>query len=264
MRARRERRNDVPLNLSGQSLLVGNVFCGHCYNRLVLSTSGRKRIRKDGTIYRDTRSRYSCHYRARHPDRCNGQAGYGVKKLDGIIEQAIRDQLNSICALSQREFEARYHSGAIIQAQKRFIKVNTELAAKKRELEDYQDEVIRVIRGESKLSQQMLNDLITKAQSEMAELREIMDDAKQEWDHCRTNTISGTKEFTRLHAWTDTFGSASFDEKKMIISQLVKSAYVCSDYSIRLEFNISLDNFRYMSISGESGGIENTQVVSRE
>lgn len=38
---------ETPLNLKGQSLLVGNIFCGHCKNRLTLTTGGRNRVRKD-------------------------------------------------------------------------------------------------------------------------------------------------------------------------------------------------------------------------
>ena len=53
---------ETPLNLKGQSLLVGNIFCGHCRNRLTLTTGGRNRLRKDGSIYHDVRARYQCHY----------------------------------------------------------------------------------------------------------------------------------------------------------------------------------------------------------
>ena len=34
MKARTQPRHDVPLNLAGRSLLVGNIYCGHCKNRL--------------------------------------------------------------------------------------------------------------------------------------------------------------------------------------------------------------------------------------
>ena len=49
MEKRTTHHADTPLNLRGSSLLVGNIFCGHCKNRLTLTTSGKKYIRKDGT-----------------------------------------------------------------------------------------------------------------------------------------------------------------------------------------------------------------------
>jgi DNA invertase Pin-like site-specific DNA recombinase len=36
----------IPLNTKGNSLLSGNVFCGHCNGRLTLTTNGKKYVRK--------------------------------------------------------------------------------------------------------------------------------------------------------------------------------------------------------------------------
>ena len=35
----------MPLNTTGQSLLSGNVFCGHCGGRLTLTTRGQTLMR---------------------------------------------------------------------------------------------------------------------------------------------------------------------------------------------------------------------------
>ena len=32
----------LPLNTTGQSLLSGNIFCGHCGGRLTLTTNGKQ------------------------------------------------------------------------------------------------------------------------------------------------------------------------------------------------------------------------------
>lgn len=89
MEKRTTYHSDVPLSTRGQSLLVGNIFCGHCGGQLTLTTSGRKRVRKDGTLNRETRAHYQCHYNVRHPGECDGQSGYGVAKLDGIVNQIV-------------------------------------------------------------------------------------------------------------------------------------------------------------------------------
>ena len=88
MAKRVTRHSDVPLNTKGRSLLVGNIYCGHCGGRLTLTTSGRKRVRKDGTVIRKTRARYQCHYNIRHPGECDGQSGYGVEKLDKLVDHS--------------------------------------------------------------------------------------------------------------------------------------------------------------------------------
>ena len=96
MEKRTTHHADTPLNQRGSSLLVGNIFCGHCKNRLTLTTSGKKYIRKDGTVRNQVKSRYQCHFKARHPDLCDGQSGYGVIKLDEIVDALVHYQLSRI------------------------------------------------------------------------------------------------------------------------------------------------------------------------
>ena len=47
--ARKVHQREVPLTSRGQSLLLGNVYCGCCGARLMLTTSGHRYRRKDGT-----------------------------------------------------------------------------------------------------------------------------------------------------------------------------------------------------------------------
>ena len=101
MRQRTLPHGNVPLNCKGKSLLVGNIFCAHCGNRLTLTTSGRRVYRADGTVKYEPRMRYQCHYNVRHPGECDGQSGYGVTKLDGIVEKVIRMKFAEIAAASK-------------------------------------------------------------------------------------------------------------------------------------------------------------------
>lgn len=51
-------------NRKGSSLLVGNIFCAHCGNRLTLTTSGRKKNRYTPMAKRIC---YQCRYNVLHP-----------------------------------------------------------------------------------------------------------------------------------------------------------------------------------------------------
>ena len=96
MSARTTKHSDTPLNMSGQSLLIGSLFCGCCRNRLTLSTSGHKHTRKDGTVIRKTRLLYQCHYGVRHPGECKGQTVYSAERLDAIVEEIILYQFSKV------------------------------------------------------------------------------------------------------------------------------------------------------------------------
>ena len=62
---RREKGEDSD-SYSPHALLCGKVFCAHCGNRLNITSSGRTRLRADGSTVKEKRFRYSCHYNVRH------------------------------------------------------------------------------------------------------------------------------------------------------------------------------------------------------
>lgn len=242
---------ETPLNLKGQSLLVGNIYCGHCRNRLTLTTSGRKRERKDGTINREVRSRYQCHYNVRHPGECDGQSGYGVKKLDGIMDRIVRYQLSRICASSGTEIVAKQNEKAIELARARYNMASMQLAEKQRELTDYQGETIKVIRGQSKLDIDLLNELIRKTNNEITELTATVEAAKQELDEHIASADREQQEYDKLKSWADLYDNCTFAAKKMIVSQFIKAVYVYRDYTLEIEFNVSFEDFKTMATECE-------------
>ena len=75
----------MPLNTTGQSLLSGNVFCGHCGGRLVLTANGKVYRQPDGTPLKKKRIRYVCYNKTRHRVDCDGQTGYTMHILDDIV-----------------------------------------------------------------------------------------------------------------------------------------------------------------------------------
>lgn len=83
-----EENRTTPLNTRGQSLLAGNVFCGHCGSRLTLTTNGKYRRRQDGTMDTTQRVRYVCYGKTRKQTECDGPTGYTMHVLDEIIETA--------------------------------------------------------------------------------------------------------------------------------------------------------------------------------
>ena len=252
---------ETPLNLKGQSLLVGNIYCGHCRNRLTLTTSGRKRINKHGELVREVRARYQCHYNVRHPGECDGQSGYGVKKLDGIVEQIVRYQLSRISAASGAEIVAKQNEKAIELAKARYNVASAQLADKQKELADYQAETIKVIRGESRLDIDRLNDLVSKAKQEIQTLTTTVDAAKLELEQRLASSDVEMQEYERIKSWADLYDTCTFYEKKMIISQFIKSVYVYRDYTLEIEFNVSFEDFKTMATECQEQGCNKQPIV---
>ena len=248
MRQRTLPHGNVPLNCKGKSLLVGNIFCAHCGNRLTLTTSGRRVYRADGTVKYEPRMRYQCHYNVRHPGECDGQSGYGVTKLDGIVEKIIRMKFAEIAAAPESEILNHQHKKEIELARIKLDQANAHLAEKQKDLSDYKAETLKVIRGQSNLSVELLNALVKETETMIALAQTRIDAAQTEYESLLASAENLRQEYDRLLTWADLFDTCSFEAKKMIVAQFVKAVRVSRDYNIEIDFNVSFEEFQNFSV----------------
>jgi len=231
MRQRTQPHSAVPLNCKGHSLLVGNIFCAHCGNRLTLTTSGRKTLLPDGTCKRETRARYPCHYKVRHPGECSGQSGYGVAKLDAMIEAVIRLKFSEITAASESELLTFQHKKELHLAEIKLQKETSGWREKEKELQDYKSEALKVIRGESSLNAELLNTLVAETEESIEKRKTALSKAEKEYQTLCESAGALKKEYERLLTWADLYNDCTFEAKKMIIAQLIKAVRVGKGYN---------------------------------
>ncbi len=252
MSDRLKHHSNVPLNTSGRSLLVGNVYCGHCGGRLTLTTSGRKYVRKDGTIRRKIRARYQCHYNVRHPGECDGQSGYGVDKLDNLIDKIIRMQFERIRETPPQALikEQRFRETDYLQAKVNLLKGQYE--EKQKEYQALRTETVKVIQGLSKLNVDLLNSLLTETEEQIHLLKHQIDEAEAGLVTLANGADQIKKEYEKLITWADLYDNCTFEAKKMLIAQFVKAIYVRRDYEISIEFNVSFEEFQQLYLEKET------------
>lgn len=236
--------SEIPLNSKGRALLVGKIYCAHCGNRLTLTTSGgRLKRNENGELERELRARYQCHYKVRHPGECEGQSGYDVRKLDGIVDQVIMHKFKEIAAASEAELLASQHEKELDLARLRINTSREALHGKEKDLEDFKAETLKVIRGTSKLSIDLLNSLVDETETEIEALSASVASAEQEYKEMLRSTENLQHEYNQLLTWADLYGKSSFEAKKMIISQFIKAIRVGRDYDIEIVFNVSFEEF---------------------
>lgn len=244
MGKRATHHNDVPLNTRGQSLLVGNVYCGHCGGRLTLTTSGRKLVRKDGTIHSETRARYQCHYNTRHPGECDGQSGYGVSKLDRIVNQVIHMQFQRIRNEPPQDLIQRQNAKEIDLAKAKLKLAQEQFQQKQEEYETLRLETVKVLQGKSRLDVDLLNSLVAETKEAIQILEDQVQAAQGELQERLDSAQTVQQEYEQLMGWADMYDRCTFEAKKMIIAQFVKAVRVRRDYEIDIEFNVSFDEFQ--------------------
>ena len=251
MEKRVTHHGDVPLNTKGRSLLVGNVYCGHCGGRLTLTTSGRKRVRKDGTIVRETRARYQCHYNVRHPGECDGQSGYGVEKLDKLVDQIIRIQLGRIQNSPSQELIEKQQAKEVELVKSRLNLLNEQYRQKQREYQDLRAETIKVIQGTSRLNADLLNSLVSETTEQIKQLGVQIQTTTAELEETVQTASQVLREYDQLISWAEMYDHCTFEAKKMIVAKFVKAVRVRRDYEIDIEFNVSFEEFQALYLEGE-------------
>lgn len=129
----RKETRTMPLNTTGQSLLSGNVFCGHCGGRLTLTTNGTVRTHADGTVEQRKRVRYVCYNKTRHRLDCDGQTGYTMHILDGIIVDVLHMIFDKMAEVTEDEIVCRAHDHATLDLKDRLTRAKEDFTKASKE-----------------------------------------------------------------------------------------------------------------------------------
>ena len=242
----KKRSNDAadartyPMNTESRCLLNGKVYCADCGSRLVVATNGRY-IYENGE--RLKKLRYMCYGKSRKQTDCQGQTGYAANRLDGVIDGVIHHIFENMRSIPksevvssglkalQEEQESRYKT-----AQRDYLKTAADLA-------ELKSEVIKAIRGESKFSSELLNELITQTEKSLAETEANRDAVKQELSECQYRIEEMQDRYDEVISWTELYDTADFAAKKMIVANLINRIDVGTDYQIHIDLNIDLTHF---------------------
>ena len=84
-------------------------------------------------------------------------------KMDRIVDDIVREQLKMIAESPTQKLVAELHEKRMGLEQSKYKIILKQTEEKEKELTDLHGEMIRVIRGESRISAEILNELIDKA-----------------------------------------------------------------------------------------------------
>lgn len=238
-----EQERHIPLNTRGNSLLAGNVYCGHCGSRLTLTTNGKAYPCKDDPNRVVKRVRYICYGKTRKQTDCNGQTGYTAHILDGIIDKLVRQIFERMKAIPKSEIVSARYQEKMEQRKSLLHSVRSEYVKAAADLETLKGEVIKTIRGESSFSKELLNSLIAEAEAKCRELQENLEAAQAAYDEGQAVMASLNTQYNDIISWAEMYDTASIEAKKMIVSCLIKRVEVYRDYKLHIDFNIDFTQF---------------------
>jgi len=229
-----------PMNTESRCLLNGKVYCMDCGSRLVVATNG-KYIYENGERYK--RLRYMCYGKSRKQTDCRGQTGYAVTRLDSVIDGIIRHVFENMQSIPKSEVVSSGLKALEQEQESRFKTAQRDYTKAAADLAELKNEVIKSIRGESKFSPELLNELITQTESKLAEVVVVRDTARHELDRCKFRIEEMQVKYDEVISWTELYDVADLAAKKMIVANLINRIEVGTDYQIHIDLNIDLAHY---------------------
>ena len=233
----------MPRKTSGQALLSGNFYCGHCGGRLTLTTNGTVRHNmQGGTVFR-RRVRYVCYNKTRHRVDCDGQTGYTSHILDGMVTKVLHQIFDKMKALQENEIVSRTQMNVTSDLKSQLSAARREFAKATKEYEAVKDKLFDVIRGKSNLPESLLTEMADEAKEKMMAASEKVSALSSEVEQGDSKAEEIRKDYQRILKWSEMFDESDMATKKMVAGYLIKRIDVYSDYRLHIEFNINFAQF---------------------
>lgn len=243
-----EKNNErtIPLNISGQSLLSGNVFCGHCKGRLTLTTNGETRKHADGTSVHRRKVRYVCYNKTRKKLNCDGQTGYTMRILDEKVIAVLHMIFDKMKAMTPQEMASHIHNKQMSNLKIELSAAKSKFDKAEKEHNALKSEIVKSIQGESKYNADILSELLISAQETLETTKKSYLEAQNNYTQGELQIQELTNNYTRILRWSEIFDESSMETKKQIASVIINRVYVYEGYRLEFEFNI---NFESVNIS---------------
>ena len=237
------KERNIPLRTKGQGLLSGSLYCGHCGGRLIQTSNVYRRPKADGTKVEHIRLRYVCYNKTRHPHLCDGQTGYTVGRVDELVETLVLEMLGNAqnsprTALLDSQYKEHMANikGNLRRAESALSKYETNLEVLKKEL-------LAVIKGESILDRATLNETIAETKAGLEKATSDVAHWQSELGKGETVAEELSTQFRQVMTWASAYSTSAYDEKKMIIAQIVERIHLKRGYETNVELKINYNDF---------------------
>ena len=233
----------IPLNTTGQSLLSGNIFCGHCGGRLTLTTNGKVYRQADGTPVKKKRIRYICYNKTRHRANCDGQTGYTMHILDDIVVKIMHQVFNKMKSATSDMIVGNTCQKQMALLQGDLKRARAENTKANTDYESLKAEVLKAVQGKSSLPVDVLNELLEETRQRVLDTSRKVSELTMELENENSKMTELQAEFDRIATWSEIFDSSDTATQKMICGYIIKRVRVYRDYQLSVEFNINIEQF---------------------
>lgn len=148
--------------------------------------------------------------------------------------------------------------------QKKIKKIQKDLEAKQKELDDLKAETILVIRGVSALDKELLGTLVAEAREALETLEKQLEQAQEEYEEATKTAKRSNYICNELFTWADVYDTANHDERRAILQQFIKEIRVRKDYEISITLNASFNQVEQLKAVSTYDGAEIFEGISEK
>ena len=199
-----------------------------------------------------------------YPGDCDGQSGYGVSKLDSIVEEVVRQIFAQFREVSRKKLLESVKTNDAARIQKKVKKIQKDLESKQKELDDLKAETILVIRGVSALDKELLGTLVAEAREALETLEKQLVQAQEEYEEATKTAKRSNYICNELFTWADVYDTANHDERRAILQQFIAEIRVRKDYEISITLNASFNQVEQLKAVSTYDGAEIFEGISEK
>ena len=229
----------MPLHTNGQSLLSGNVFCGHCRGRLNSTSNSTKYHSASGECVVRNRIRYVCYNKTRKRTVCTGQTGYTSHILDARIESIAKHYLAQLGPIDKDKILAGIHLCSVETIESQIQQELKKLKSAEQEHNALSLEIGKALLGQSTFSADNLAQALQETEVKIRDCQKRITFLQAELHISQGQTSAIEKRLSNL-TWEDLFALCDRETKKMVICHLIHRVFVFRDYAMCLELNFQI------------------------
>ncbi len=226
----------LPLHTRGQSLLSGNIYCGHCGGRMFQTSSTTDYVRADGGITRRNRIRYVCYNRARKWNPCDGQTGYTTHILDAkvsaylceLFEEIKRKGISMLIDEQSEQLNA---------AKKQLLETERQIEEAQHKYDEMKSHLMQSIEAAEPSRMTILMDVLDSAYEKIAVLKQQQSDLLYQIEEMTEAIIDAQRNCERIIEWANIFHICGKETQKMIAGYMLKRVEVSRGYHLRIQVN---------------------------
>ena len=205
-----------------QALLTGNLYCGSCGSRLIVTSHSSSYCNAKGEKCYYKRYRYMCVGRTLCRNKCHGQGTFSVKKADSLVVKHLRDSLKRINAISNESAFDRKYERMTANYNKRVNSLRRKEQTMNRQLKTLYSEIPDSINGKSTYTPELLSSAINELKEKLDAVTEKLNCVLSEHADNHQLRITIHRRLLEYRQLLSGFfeKDVTFDEQRTIILKL--------------------------------------------